>query len=137
MKASEFRIGNWIASGRNLEQQETWVIGKVHSISSMESDFEQLEVETAEDFTWFFKDGYWGIPLTEEILLDCGFFKYNNAYVLEVPKESVYEFNFSIWDDFTYNSAEFPVELKHLHQLQNLYFALTNKELNYDNTRNI
>lgn len=78
-------------------------------------------------------DGFqlYPIPLTEEIILDFGFFKYNNAYVLEVPDENIHNWQFSIWNDFTYNSVEFPVELKYLHQLQNLYFALTNKELCY------
>ena len=69
------------------------------------------------------------IPITEELLLRFGFFKYNNAYVLEKPNENIMNFKFSIWSDFTYNSSEFPVELKYVHQLQNLYFALTGTHL--------
>ena len=69
------------------------------------------------------------IPLTEEWLLKFGFFKYNNAYVLEKPSENIMNFKFSIWNDFTYNSSEFPVELKYVHQLQNLHFALTGTHL--------
>ena len=69
------------------------------------------------------------IPLTEEWLLKFGFFKHNNAYVLEKPNENIMNFKFSIWSDFTYNSSEFPVELKYVHQLQNLYFALTGTHL--------
>ena len=69
------------------------------------------------------------IPITEEWLLKFGFFKYNNAYVLEKPNENIMNFKFSIWSDFTYNSSEFPVELKYVHQLQNLYFALTGTHL--------
>jgi len=69
------------------------------------------------------------IPITEEWLLKFGFFKYNNAYVLEKPNENIMNFKFSIWSDFTYNSSEFPVELKYAHQLQNLYFALTGTHL--------
>ena len=69
------------------------------------------------------------IPITEEWLLKLGFFKYNNAYVLEKPNENIMNFKFSIWSDFTYNSSEFPVELKYVHQLQNLYFALTGTHL--------
>ena len=69
------------------------------------------------------------IPITEEWLLKFGFFKYNNAYVLEKTNENIMNFKFSIWSDFTYNSSEFPVELKYAHQLQNLYFALTGTHL--------
>lgn len=69
------------------------------------------------------------IPITEEWLLKFGFLKYNNAYVLEKPNENIMNFKFSIWSDFTYNSSEFPVELKYAHQLQNLYFALTGTHL--------
>ena len=72
------------------------------------------------------------IPITEEWLLKFGFFKHNNAYVLEKPNENIMNFKFSIWSDFTYNSSEFPVELKYVHQLQNLYFALTGNELIYE-----
>jgi len=38
MKASEIRIGNLIASSGNKEDIETWVIGEVISISSLDSD---------------------------------------------------------------------------------------------------
>ena len=69
------------------------------------------------------------IPITEEWLLKFGFFKHNNAYVLEKPNENIMNFKFSIWNDFTYNSSEFPVELKYVHQLQNLHFALTGTHL--------
>jgi len=67
------------------------------------------------------------IPLTEEILLKCGyeinfidfkhFYKLHNLYL---------DSNFQPIDTFiTY-------EIKYLHQLQNLYFALTNQELNIE-----
>ncbi len=66
------------------------------------------------------------IPLTEDILLKCGLLKtsigtfllgsyelvsYNNHYNVSVFKGKI-------------------CELSHLHQLQNLYFALTGEELN-------
>lgn len=69
------------------------------------------------------------IPITEEWLLKFGFFKHNNAYVLEKPNENIMNFKFSIWSDFTYNSSESPVELKYVHQLQNLYFCLCGTHL--------
>jgi hypothetical protein len=52
-----------------------------------------------------------------------------NAYVLEDPKEGLFDFEFSVWHDMTYNSSEFNVKLESVHQLQNLYFALMSTEL--------
>lgn len=73
------------------------------------------------------------IILTPEVLQMCGFHKYNNAWVPEDYDEKRYtHWYFTIWDedgDYRYNSSEFNVELHSLHQLQNLYYALTNNEL--------
>jgi len=43
---------------------------------------------------------------------------------------------FSIWhpekdDDFTLNTETFVIQIKTVHQLQNLYFALTGEELQF------
>ena len=70
------------------------------------------------------------IELTEEILLKCGFEKredgdYNLFKYSEV--DIVICSDFSSWKC---DGINFSVNyIKYLHQLQNLYFALTNKEL--------
>ena len=84
------------------------------------------------------------IPLTEEWVLKFGFEKDDNEF--RVPKiigfiESVYEICIRFHDDFcdvvleeeqlnidTY-AVVLPLKLKYVHQLQNLYFALTGQEL--------
>jgi len=69
------------------------------------------------------------IPLTEEILLKVGFVKgivntLINAYCL-------FSFYLTIHEDkLFYEWKGGNIEIKYLHQLQNLYFALTGKELN-------
>lgn len=67
------------------------------------------------------------IPLTEEILLRVGFSSVNytelNGHTVRF-KNGVYELCSQ------YISREYYIEVKHLHQLQNLYFALTGQELN-------
>lgn len=73
------------------------------------------------------------IPLTEEILLKCGFVtRYPNV------NDKYFEFEEFIINSFSRGKAfklnincaiYTDLEIKHLHQLQNLYFALTNKEL--------
>ena len=142
MKANELRIGNYIASSGNPKNKETWVIGKVHYISSLNAKFEQIEVETEEEFTWFFKDSYFGIPLTEEWLLKFGFEKVdvNEQYEISCSiNERKSVINVSIEDEVvidvhTYNpkdkyGAWLNTPNKHVHQLQNLYHALTGEEL--------
>lgn len=74
---------------------------------------------------------YSGIPLTEEILLTCGANKIadrtytiGNNYQIEIT----YNHNnyiLQIFDEMVYKPFE------HLHQLQNLYFALTGEELHF------
>jgi len=68
------------------------------------------------------------ITLTEEILLKCRFKECGEDFKLEE-----YTFNLTLktlcwWSLGFYNSSDFR-NVKHLHQLQNLYFALTNEEL--------
>ena len=69
------------------------------------------------------------ISLTEEILLKCGFKKINKIYfrkgALTIEVQSFGHFRVSF-------DGKMLVNLKHLHQLQNLYFALTNEELNIE-----
>ena len=76
-----------------------------------------------------------GIPLSKEILEKCGFKKFNNAWVLpNYFPTALTTFDFSIWDcgddvNYHYNSAEFPIYITSVHQLQNLFFCLVGEEL--------
>jgi hypothetical protein len=69
------------------------------------------------------------IPITEELLLKCGF---------DEPCDVVYEHNYGEFEVtkeqekwwVTWNGgADFWFEIKHLHQLQNAYYLATGKEL--------
>lgn len=72
------------------------------------------------------------IPLTEDILLKCGFIV-NNDNVSDIHTWCDYvNDNIVIClPYFTYTSSDgdLEIEIKSLHQLQNLYFALNQKEL--------
>lgn len=80
------------------------------------------------------------IPLTEEILLKCGFekegsynYRYNNLKIHEINLKSCWvdaSNSEHVWY-FVFHQAGkmFHIKCKYLHQLQNLYFALTGKEL--------
>jgi len=119
MKASELRIGNW-------------VLYKDNFISWDYEDFGEVEHSNIED-------SIKPIPLTEEWLVKLGFKsnKYNDEYSLELGSET-YLLDCEYTDkgvfNFVIESVEgkgycLPPDIKHIHELQNLYFALTNQEL--------
>lgn len=105
MKATELRIGNWV----NDFAMES------HQVIHLTKD--KIILETP-------------IPLTEEWLLKFGFkhdgYDYWNARdeyfeLAQYPTYFMHSINCHEYDD--------GVEIKYVHQLQNLYFALTGKEL--------
>lgn len=77
-----------------------------------------------------------GIPLTPEILEKCGFKLNANAVPQRWNKpfreSTIYLYiGLSGNISFTPFAWNYTLEVNHLHQLQNLYFALTGTELNY------
>lgn len=74
-----------------------------------------------------------GIPLTEEILLKCGFDKRSDGH-FNMFKHS--EVDIIICNDFSSwqcDGINFSVNrIKYIHQLQNLYWCLCGKELNFE-----
>jgi hypothetical protein len=72
---------------------------------------------------------YTPIPLTEQWLIDFGF---ENVSLGEWEKENILLDN-EYTDKGIWNIVEesqcLTINVKHVHQLQNLYFALTGKEL--------
>ncbi len=112
MKANELRIDNL------FQDETTKTIIKVIGLTN--------EIIT---FTGHFKNDWQAepIPLTEEWLLKLGFEK----DFLEWDKQCI---SLQYWKQsnsyhWVSSSGDIDVLLKHVHQLQNLYFALTNKEL--------
>jgi len=128
LQANELRIGNYFTSPNGNIQilSSIWQRDEVEWWGSNEAKA-HFELSTRNP-----------IPLTPEILEKCGFHsKYKSVHMqwniggfylhqksdvdddnISIPEENVFHY------DFTY-------EIKYLHQLQNLYFALTGEELNY------
>lgn len=125
MKATELRIGNYVQNTK----------GDVLKISRLNNEDADKEIRG-----WQIKNPAFGssnefikpIPLTEEWLLRFGFDKQDNNWK-----------RYSICNDWTYiyweklagvelsvskHSCMLP-HIQYVHQLQNLYYALTNKEL--------
>jgi hypothetical protein len=125
IQANELRIGNYVNVPR--EDQSPFRIDAFESLSEKFIKVAMVHPEHGENFhplTWYGED-LQPIPLTEEWLLKLGFLKYkgdNKDFWL-----NDFEFaNDLKWIFWRGNILE---NIKHVHQLQNLYFALTNKEL--------
>jgi hypothetical protein len=112
MKANELRIGNWVQF-RHTEKPVRITLG----------DFvREYNDEHLED--------YEPIPLTEEWLIKFGFdFDGYCSYwksEIELTKDTMDE-HFQSFNNV--GSGLCQKEIKYVHQLQNLYFALTGEEL--------
>lgn len=116
MRANELRIGNCIL----LDGDEIIITGIKGNTVWWKDGF---------DMTGMTGSKIEGILLTEEWLEKFGFYKHNNAWILKDIGNNPTVFHFSIYDDLSYNTAELQPPLEYVHQLQNLYFALTGEEL--------
>lgn len=124
MKANELRIGNYI----QVKYKE-WTIERVDAI-------------TIEILGESGNDEYQPVPLTPEILEKCGAYNESGneniySYVIEVGGEDdihiIYRGGVDIEDRYYIycRGADLrpPFQIKYVHQLQNLYFALSGSEL--------
>ena len=114
MKASELRVGNlisWISSG-NIEKVMKIDINYVNDVS--ESDLETIEL-TSE---WLSKFGFNSIVSKKR------------NYCIDWSVKDKFEITEIHFNAFVYyGKNEEPIYVKSVNQLQNLYFALTGKEL--------
>lgn len=124
VKASELRIGNLIQSS-----------DKITPVFHLDSDEDGFRINYTYDSEVVFS----GIDITEEWLIKAGFEKEEN----DAPALSVwYEYwkeGFDIFTTGTEGGAEnefcygtFDNRIYYIHQLQNLYFALTGEELTFN-----
>jgi hypothetical protein len=115
MKSRELRIGNYFKTDTGSE-----TIIQASGIAAIENGFLKAEA----------------IPLTEEWLLKFGFqekdrrqnrFIKNDDFELEFQGDKV---AYCVWGgEDAPHLTQFFGHCKHVHQLQNLYFALTGEEL--------
>lgn len=108
MKASELRIGNTVYS----TIEETWILPYVIAI-----DISHCEVHP---------ENYSPIPLTEEWLLKFGFNQYGDWYTKDSISVNI-KINRTTYD--IDGEEDYINHCAHVHQIQNLYFALTGEEL--------
>ena len=118
IKVNELRIGNHVLD----EHGNISIINTISRSVRISNDKYKWESKSEEQIH--------PIPLTDELLLECGFENY------EVFKNTwgyngieLYIQDGIIWIDLMNNS----VEINYLHELQNLYFSLTKTELKIEN----
>lgn len=123
MKASEVRIGN---------------LCKYHVRDSIEGDSFVINTIDYEDIRILFgneDEDYIPIPLTEEWLLKFGFTKSKKNFSLGVHQKLFSGVMIFIFDKllqkwiFSIGKYKDITRVQYVHQLQNLYFALTGEEL--------
>jgi len=114
MTASELRIGNWVHSGLT----DTDFIVDAYDIRNISAVFDDGKTQP--------------IPLTKEWLLKFGL-KYLQNACWELGSMRIYNLSDETTSRFRITLAGHElVIINYVHQLQNLYFALTGEELKYN-----
>lgn len=130
MTANELRIGNFVY----CKHKDGVEVGKISHLTDI--DFITAKIGDVEYDGKAYNSIYHciePIPIAEDILLNCGFEKQNNGEYVTIytksdcidilcQKNVYYPYNF--YDDIILGK-----ELKYVHELQNVIFALTGKEL--------
>lgn len=123
MEASELRMNNWVYIQQYKENKQIGVVYENGSFVTKNNEHSFSSIECATP-----------IPLTEEWLRKAGFFKGKDDYFGTEPIFTqvicIYSHGENVFSLYRYNDAHVYVE--YVHQLQNLYHALTGEELNFD-----
>lgn len=123
IRASELRINNIV--------EADGIIQRVYRI--WQNGAELVEQEDGDDDLDYHENDIYPVKLTEEYLLKFGFeitkqTKEDNNIWTFIGSECKFELE-QIIDFHLYDNMCFGTQINYVHQLQNLYFALTNEEL--------
>jgi hypothetical protein len=126
MKANELRIGNWILNKRYKSGYKMQIESIGEFGLNIELGHDGLNPLIGDDCSF---NECEPIPLTDEWLVKFGFKEKNCGYLCKNKRIFISNSNY----DFEYSCSFFDcddyIEIKYVHQLQNIYFALTNEEL--------
>lgn len=147
--SKELRIGNWVANnfGNHIEVGGVYIAGIDPFATSTPSVLGEKDIRLEPNYYY---DEIKPIPITEELLIKAGFTNYewceDCAFIKFQGQHMFIRFYDNKWhctktrvtkDEIghaTHGHKDIVKKglLKHLHQLQNLFFALTGKELNIE-----
>lgn len=128
MKAKNLRIGNWVKDEHGIAQYiyRLWVGGA-----------ELAEDEKGSDDFDYTEDEIFGIPITEDWLIKFGFKDISNRVEKRFIKDNFNWYSSSnevvVELDNGINGYDLWTGCKHIHELQNLFFAITGTELDFEN----
>ena len=132
MDAKELRLGNWVKTTISRWR------GQGFPILAIKGDRVSFDKLNDGQYIWVMAENLKPIPLSPEIIEKCGFEKHKNSndywtiwYLKNgwrIQQAHNSEVSASVRSGLFYYSDDF-VEVEYLHQLQNLYFALTGEEL--------
>lgn len=113
MKSTELRIGNFIYYSQSPEEDQPYDVFKTNL-----NDIHSLQLNESTDLR------YSPIPLTEQWLIKLGF-NFEDPYY----NKGIYSCYRMYGEIKIANLHGFIANLKYVHELQNLFFALTRQEL--------
>ena len=120
MKANELRIGNYVIFNNFIQPEKTVIVDGKFLLPFNKTDLE-------------INNYYQPIPLTEEWLLKFGFEKHFEDFEKKIVGFYLtYNFNDGISLNGKYMDEPIYIDGEYVHQLQNLYFALTGEDLSID-----
>ena len=130
MKAQELRIGNLVTLNEE-QRQELWN-NQIHAqndffeVKTIYSD-NDISLELDDEIVDISENDVDGILLDEKWLIKAGLQK-NNGYPYKFLNGFIKIRN----GIYFYKYYNLDIELKYVHQLQNLYFTLTGSELSFE-----
>lgn len=112
-------------------------LGSIIDFDGMKSIVKEIDnqgvvvfIKETDETEWIDLFQFTPIPLTEEVLLKCGFEQKDHFFRLHLVNSIYIEFNSecNLWHfDIYMNTSR--IELQYLHELQNIYSSITFKEL--------
>lgn len=117
LKASELRIGNWIAKRIGFDKIISIYSNKVVVSTPKEDEYGYATLNMYDVKP---------IPLTKEIIEKAGMREKEDNVYYSFDRPNIKLTYVGQWHCYV---DSYPITLNYLHQLQNLYFALTGTEL--------
>lgn len=133
IQANELRIGNYFYDNEKNILQCNGVADVEHNPAT---------VWFGDELGFYMDiDECFPIPLTPEMLLKCGFEFDNCSFFKQLTKGRILKLNQNFYRDATGNYDGFILRLgdlkiiviRHLHQLQNVFFAIADEDLPIEN----